>query len=310
MIKKKLTILIATYNGELYIAEQLDSILNQSFQEYMIICRDDISTDNTFSILHSYQKKYPNIIKVSQNKERLGVVSNFEKLIEDSSSEYMALCDQDDIWHKDKLRISMNALESRNQKIPLLFHSDLVMVDSNLKLLNSSFFKKRGYAFPKEKSLDIFLGRSGVMGNTMVFNKNLKNSILPFPKSLIVHDYWIALVNEAIGERISYHEALIDYRLHSNNTSFCLRKYHSKNFLDKNMTLPYQHIAREDILKEFLNRINLENKDIIITKHFIDYLDFKRTKLYIISLVFKYNFFRNGLFYKLKLIGAILWKTR
>jgi rhamnosyltransferase len=309
-MKKKLTVLIATYNGELFIKEQLDSILNQSFKDYKIVCRDDISIDNTFSILKDYQNNYPNIIEVYQNKKRLGVVSNFEKLIENSDTDYIALCDQDDIWHKDKLLISVNELNIKNNKTPLLFHSDLIMVDINLQPLNNSFFKKRGYAFPKKKSIDICLGRSGIMGNTMVFNKRLKDYILPFPKTLIVHDYWIALVNEAIGKRITYNIALINYRLHNKNTSLNLRKYSKKKFFNRDIILPYQSISREILLEEFLNRFTLDNRDVIITKRFIEYLYFKKSKFNIILYIFKYRFFRKGFFYKLKLIGAILWKKK
>ena len=308
MKQKKLTILIATYNGELYIKEQLDSILNQSFKDYKIICQDDKSTDNTFFILKKYQKKYPNIITVVQNIKRLGIVASFEKLIENSDTEYISLCDQDDIWQRDKLLISIELLERvANKETPLLFHSDLTMVDSDLNRLHSSFFKKRGYSFPQERKLDIMLGRSGIMGNTMVFNKKLKDAILPFPKSLVVHDYWIALVNEIIGKRITYNHPLINYRLHKKNGSLTLRKQSQNNFFKRNIILPYQNIEREEVLKELLSRILLEREDKIIIQSFIDYLQFKN-KIKIFFFIFKYDFFRNGFIYKLKLIGAILWK--
>ena len=306
-----LTILMATYNGEKYLEEQLESLLNQSYKAYKIICNDDCSTDSTFKILKEYEAKYSTIIKVTQNKKQLGVVSNFEKLISETKTEYIALCDQDDIWEKEKLMISIKALEDeRNLDIPLLFHCDLTLVNSNLEKVHSSFFKTRCYSFPKKRSIDILLGRSGVMGNTMVFNQKLKEKILPFPKFLVVHDYWIALMNEATGKRITYSKSLIKYRIHHNNTSAILRKSFKNKILERKITLPYQNIKREEVLKIFLTRVLLTSKEIETVRDFIQYLEFKKSKLYIIYLVITYKFFRYGFKYKLKLIGAIVWKKR
>ena len=311
----KITIVLATCNGELYIKEQLDSLLTQSFKDYRIIIGDDCSTDNTLLILKEYQVKHSNIV-ILRNRERLGVVSNFEKLIKYANSDYIALCDQDDIWHKDKLLQAFNTLEKyNNQLIPLLFHSDLQVINAQKIKLHKSFFKMRSYIFPVERSIDIMLGRCGVMGNTMMFNKALKEKILPFPKDLEVHDYWIALVNEFFGKRISFLHPLVDYRIHNTNTSNSLNKINKKRglkiFLNRNIRLPYHDIKREKVLKEFLNRFTIEEKDKNIINHFINYLSLNQyNKLYIISLVFRYNFFRQDMLYRLKLIGAILWKRK
>lgn len=300
---------MATYNGENYLREQLDSILNQSFQDYTLMIRDDNSNDDTWSILVEYQKKFDSI-NIFKNTTQLGVVANFEKLLTACSSDYIALCDQDDVWHKDKLLKSIELLEKEEKNSPLLFHSDLEVIDEGGKYLSESFFKMRGYAFPKEKNLDIFLGRSGAMGNAMVFNQVLKEKILPFPKALMVHDYWIALVNEFFGKRITYDVPLIKYRLHDKNTSSLFRTKVKKTFLNRDITLPYQNIQRELVLEEFRERFNLNKEENKIIQVFLEYLFFKKSKLYLAFMVCKYDFFRVGLGYKLKLIGAIFWKKR
>ena len=308
MINKKVTIVLATYNGEAYLREQLDSILNQSFVDYQLLIGDDCSTDDTVKIIEEYQLKYKNIYLLC-NLKSLGHVLNFENLITQVDKGYIALCDQDDIWHKDKLLEAINSLESfSDSTIPRLFHSDLLGIDSNNTTLYDSFFLKRGYAFSQKRSIDILLGRSGIMGNTMVFNQALKEKILPFPKDLIVHDYWIALVNEFVGKRITSHKSLVKYRIHDSNTSKTLRTLTKNRFLRSNIILPYHNIQREKVLEEFRERFTFKNEDLEILNVFLEYLYFKKNKLFLISLVSKYDFFRLGFGYKLKLYGAILWK--
>jgi len=308
-----MTVVLATYNGELFIREQLDSILQQSFTDFQIIIGDDASTDSTFSILKEYEERYSDIICVFQNKHRLGVVSNFEKLIERADTPYISLSDQDDIWYKDKLLNAVTKLENlHDERTPLLFHSDLCVVNDERIKLYDSFFKMRGYSFPKERSIDIMLGRCGVMGNTIVFNQALKEKILPFPKSLAIHDYWIALVNELLGKRVTYDNPLVEYRIHDSNTSNSLRDIKNSKILtkivNKKITLPYHNIQREILIEELLKRFNLVEKDRVIVNDFKEYLLFKKSKVYLIYLTFKYRFFRFGIRYKLKLIGAILLK--
>jgi len=306
-MKKKVTIVLATYNGERYLREQLDSIFRQSFLDYQLLIGDDCSTDNTVKIIKEYQLIHKNIYLIV-NSKRLGHVSNFENLIKQVDSEYIALCDQDDIWNEDKLYEAIGRLKEANKlNLPILFHSDLEGIDSENMSLYNSFFKKRGYAFSNKRSIDIMLGRSGIMGNTMVFNQALKNKILPFPKDLIVHDYWIALVNEFTGKRITSTNVLVKYRIHEKNTSKSFR-LSSKSFKRETIVLPYHNIQREKVLEEFKKKFIIRNKELEVVDIFLDYLYLKKNRLFLILSIFPYNFFRIGLIYKLKLYGAILWK--
>jgi glycosyltransferase involved in cell wall biosynthesis len=314
-VKKPLvTIIIATYNGELYLIEQLESLLNQSFKDYQILIADDASTDNTFNILKEYAEIYHNI-NIIQNEKQLGFVTNFEKLLISSETKYIAFCDQDDIWHHNKLEKAINSLENIGRDdTPLLFHSDLRVVNGEKKILFNSFFQMRGYSFSNNRSVDIMLGRSGIMGNSMVINKVLKDKVLPFPKELVVHDYWIALVNELFGQRITLDEPLLDYRIHDSNCSNSIKKITEnkllKYFFDRKLKLPYHEIKRELVIQNLLERFILEERDNVLIEKFLDYLFFKKNKIYLISILLKYNFFRVGIRYKLKLIGMILWKKK
>ncbi|MBT0883483.1 glycosyltransferase, partial [Campylobacter sp. 2018MI13] len=114
-------IIMATYNGEKYISKQLDSIINQAYKNIKIYINDDCSTDNTYSILKQYQKKYPYLINIKQNKNNIGFIKNFETLIKNCNEDFIALSDQDDIWDKNKLSKQMEIILKYDfQNTPLM----------------------------------------------------------------------------------------------------------------------------------------------------------------------------------------------
>ena len=178
---------MTTYNGEAFLSQQIDSILNQSYQDFELILCDDKSDDNTIEIIQSYIKKH-DCITLYQNRENIGVVKNIENALRRCDSDYIALADQDDIWHKDKLQLSMQKLkdiEDKHDNTPILIYSDLKMIDDTGKLLYHSYFNFRRYELSSEKSLNTILSQNGVMGNTVLINKHLKKLILPFPEHLV-----------------------------------------------------------------------------------------------------------------------------
>ncbi|MDQ7085956.1 MAG: glycosyltransferase family 2 protein [Sulfurovum sp.] len=199
-----LSVVMATCNGERFLKQQLDSIFAQTFQDFELIICDDASRDDTLVILESYRQQFT-AIKIYQNNTRLGIVRNFEKAIGLSTAPYISLCDQDDIWHKDKLTRSMEAMtlmeHSSSISSPLLVHTNLCMIDVENKVIEKSFFFFKKYNLQQEKDIAHIVGRCGVMGNTILMNRALQKRILPFPPILEVHDYWIALVNELYGKR-------------------------------------------------------------------------------------------------------------
>jgi len=286
-----ISIVLATYNGEKYIKDQLDSIINQSYKNFEILIFDDCSTDSTLDILKTYEKNY-SFIKVIKNKKRLGVIKNFEKGISFAQGDYIALSDQDDIWEKDKLLIQYNAIKNFN--IPAMVHSDLSIINSNGKQIFASFFKKKGYSFSENKALDILISRSGVMGNTIMFNKKLKDIILPFFENIPMHDYYIGVMNEIYGKRITIDIPLVKYRLHTDNIGNIRKDFFQKlkEFVFKD--LPYND--RKKFLEFLINKKDIsdyDKKEIIKFLKIIEKPNFKS--------IFFTNYYKSNFFYRLKL---------
>ena len=135
-------ILLATYNGASYLRAQLDSIFTQSCDEFMLYVSDDNSTDETYSILKEYESRYPEKMFISRSENRLGAAANFLSLLKNSDAEYIMFADQDDVWDKRKIEYSLKCMKSMEAKYgkytPLLIHSDLSVVDEELRTLNKS----------------------------------------------------------------------------------------------------------------------------------------------------------------------------
>jgi len=253
----KVSIVLSTYNGERFLKEQIESLLNQTYKNVEIIAIDDRSNDKTVEILKSYGR-----IKLYQNEKRAGILKNFEKGISLAQGEYIALCDQDDVWYPQKIEIQVKELNKFD--MPAMVHSDLEVIDEEGNLLHKSYFKYKGYDFQNTKSLETLISRSGVMGNTVMFNKKLKDLLLPIPECAPMHDYYIGVLNEIYGKRVTLKEPLVKYRLHKKNYGNV--KY-SKNLLEKiglffKEEWPYSE--RKEFLKWLLTKeIPQEDKKVI-----------------------------------------------
>lgn len=299
---------MATYNGAQYIEQQLDSILNQTYQNIHLIIADDVSTDDTFVILKKYALKYPNIT-ISRNTSRLGYVKNFEQLIANTDGKYFALSDQDDIWELNKLSVSMNAMLDKEKMFPekaIMVHSDLQVIDSDGEDLHFSYFKFRGYHFHKLNDVAEMISRCGVMGNTIVFNESLKNQILPFDLHVVHHDYWIGVINELTGIRISLKEALVRYRVHSNNASGKIKLFAKNKNNDINKLLPYRDNNRYEVLKAIFSKFELDesNKKTILI--FMKYLRANKNWLKMYPTMIKKGYFSRSFYRHSKLFGRFL----
>jgi len=205
------SILLATYNGEAYLEEQINSLLLQDYPNIEIIACDDASTDNTFEILLQFEK-YTNF-HIYRNAQNLGYIKNFEKLIELSNGDFTAFCDQDDIWHENKISALISIAEDTGCG---LVYSDAVVIDRDGNVIHSSLRKSQNIEFV-DQSFQSFYFYNCVTGCTSLARKNVIINFLPFPDGIIVHDWWIAFCFARI-DRIRYtHEKLIRYRLHNTN---------------------------------------------------------------------------------------------
>lgn len=204
-----ISVCIATFNGEKYIKQQLDSILLQLGADDEVIISDDDSKDNTRLIIAEFVDSR---IKVIRNPFR-GVVSNFENAIKHATGDYIFLADQDDVWVDNKVE---SVLKDFSQGYDLIL-SDCTMFDSATgKILHESFF-----TFNKSKRgvLKNIL-RNSYIGCCMAFNREVRQKILPFPKNIPMHDSWIGIMSELYFNVYFDPRKLIKYRSHSENASF------------------------------------------------------------------------------------------
>lgn len=208
-------VLLACYNGSRYLQEQLDSLFCQS-APFQLLVRDDNSTDNTLQILHTYKKR----LILLPTEQNLGVIGNFERLLAASSAPYLFFCDQDDLWHPQKIALSLAKIQEMEtlygKKTPCLVHTDLSVVTETGKLLQPSFWQWNGFDI-KNPSLASLLCQNQVTGCAMVINRALRNLVLPFPQKAVMHDWWCALVAALFGKIGTIDQPLIRYRQHSAN---------------------------------------------------------------------------------------------
>lgn len=202
-----ISVCMATYNGESYIKEQIESILPQLRDGDELIVSDDGSTDKTLEIIFSFECEKVKILHGPRN----GLVKNFENAINAAKGDFIFLCDQDDVWLENKVDVFKAAFENGAD----LIVSDCYVVDSKAKIINESFFLLRN---SKPGFLPNLL-RNSFLGCCMAFKAELKPQILPFPKNIPMHDWWIGLVASLYGDVAFVNQPLILYRRHGNNAS-------------------------------------------------------------------------------------------
>lgn len=210
-------VLMTTYNGEKYLQEQIESILNQTYTNIQLIISDDCSQDETKEILKKY-KNHPQV-KIYYQEHNLGYVKNFEFLIKHVEHNLYMMSDQDDIWLPQKIEKTYKKM--CDEKADLVF-TDLEIVDENAKTISKSFNKEMKKAHKINKTIGTNKFEylyNNITGCTILTKKELIDKILPFPENTkyIIHDSWIGLITSFNG-KISYlEEPTILYRQHTNN---------------------------------------------------------------------------------------------
>lgn len=214
-------IIVPTYQGALYIAELLDSLLNQTYSPIRIIIRDDGSKDNTRKILQQYAQNYPDKISVLATHHNLGIMGNYSELLNHTQSNYIFFADQDDQWLPNKVELSMQTMKKMEEQYgktkPLLVHTDLKVVDKELKEIARSFWEYTNLN-PNLVNTNRLLLQNCVTGCTMVINRPLIHKIQPIPTQAVMHDWWIALVASYFGHIQHCTQSTILYRQHGGNT--------------------------------------------------------------------------------------------
>lgn len=206
--KPAVSVCMATYNGERFVVEQLQSILNQLTQEDEVVIVDDASTDDTVTKIKSLDDSR---IRLLRNEENAGVQATFERAIRASSGEILFLSDQDDIWAPQKVERILEAFRSHPDV--MLVVTDSTLIDENGTPTSSSYFAGRGKF---HSGLWVNLVRNRFLGCAMTFRAELLSDILPFPQQReVLHDIWIGIRTSLSGHRTLYiDEPLVLYRRH------------------------------------------------------------------------------------------------
>ncbi len=215
-------VLMAAFNGERFLPEQLDSILTQTEQDFQLLWQDDGSTDETVHILAAYEDAHPDKIhRISGPDHVKSAKGNFMSLLDKSQADYVCFSDQDDRWRQDKLETTLAAMRAGEKQYgketPLLVHTDLAVVDENLAIIAPSFFQYQKLN-PNQNNLNRLLVQNHVTGCTMMINRSLALLLKMAPaKAMAMHDWWAAMAACAMGHILFLDKPTVDYRQHGRN---------------------------------------------------------------------------------------------
>ena len=218
-------VVLATHNGELFLEQQLQSLRQQKLRPTRVLIFDDGSSDSTNTILDHWQKRYPTWIHLLKTlQEQLGPTAAFNRLLLNSTAPYVALCDQDDVWHPDRLAIGIdwlqhaeaNHLKGSNQ--PLLLHSDAELIDGDGNHLSQTLWEWHRCSGQQPELIHL-AQHNTITGCTILVNRALLHEALPLPCEAIFHDHWLALVALERGDVLSCPQQLLAHRRHSRNSS-------------------------------------------------------------------------------------------
>lgn len=307
-------ICMATYNGEKYLSEQIDSILNQTYSDWILFIRDDNSKDSTGEIIQRYSLKYKEKIVWITDPSLAGgsAKKNFASVLSWVSTHYnfcyFMFADQDDVWLDSKIEKSMNLLREQEAKenIPVLVHTDLKVVDQDLTVLGNSFFAYRALD-PDRSDLRHLLIQNNVTGCTMLWNKALNELLAIQSDTVAMHDWWIALAACCFGKILVLKEPMILYRQHGNNVlgatrvntlGFIIRRLLGSNHVRKTLQMAVEQAG--GFLFCYEGRLDEEQRR---TVRLFSQL-YNHNKLVRVATVCRESFLKQGM---VQIIGELLF---
>lgn len=247
-----ISIALATYNGEKYLREQMDSILNQTVKDFELVVCDDCSSDSTLQILNDYTENDARI-KVFRNEQNLGFKKNFEKAISLCTGDYIALSDQDDVWTENHLQVLLENIGGND-----LIGANAFLCNEKAEPIGIDLLSCSKIDFLPESKDDwfFFLLHSNIFqGAACLIKKSLVQKALSIPENVKFHDYWFAIVAAANNGVAYINECILYYRQHGTNVT----ENKKWNFFEK-INYAFQkkenHFVSEqiDILEAFLQR--------------------------------------------------------
>lgn len=313
-----ISVAMTTYNGEKFLKEQMDSILNQTYKNIELVVCDDCSTDSTWTILQEYQQKDVRI-RCYKNTENLGFKKNFEKAISLCNGEFIALSDQDDIWIPEKLEVSLkNLWNEKTQSYYDIVCSDAELIDekgNSMHLRMKKDVQDIDY-IPEdsEKQFLYLLFKNFVQGSTVLGGSSFFKKNLPVPDFQGYHDWWFAQ-KAVVSNGIKYiNIPLLLYRSHSDQQTGEKEKKSLKPY-NRSKDVLYKSIQKQVcFIKSLIDVLDLSEEKKIIIQNAIRYIESKKYKdwfyvSYLIkncsSLCFTRNPLKKIMFLVQKIAGAL-----
>lgn len=298
---KKIAVLLGTYNGEKFLADQLNSLIDQTFQDFKIYVHDDGSKDETCRIINTYKEKCSDKINVIKGSSTGSPKGNFMFLMKSVESEYYMFCDQDDVWYKNKIELSYKTIQNKTGddiNMPCCTFTDLCVTDSDVNVISDSFYKFIGRN-PKNTDYINLLKKNVFVGCTMLFNKGLRDEAIKVMDidNIPMHDFWVGIIASLKGKVYFIDEATINYRQHENNNMGASKPQYSltkkiSNInkiikIKKNKTVEQRRIA-----KELVNLLEENNDKFIFFKNLSE-ISYK-SKITRLLFYYKYNLLKDG----------------
>ena len=211
----KVNILMSTYNGQQFLAEQIRSIQEQSYTDWTLFIRDDGSSDNTKEILKDFERQDSRIYLIDSDKsDNLGVIKSFHKLVNHDRADYYFFSDQDDVWLPNKLELSLKEAQNYLADLPLMVYMDLKVVNQDLKIMTESMVKSQSHHANTELVQE--LTENTVTGGVAMINHALAE-MWQETDDILMHDWYLALLASAFGNLVFIDQPGELYRQHSDN---------------------------------------------------------------------------------------------
>ena len=242
-----ISVAMATFNGEKYISEQLESILPQLGDSDEIIISDDRSKDSTLKIINEYMKSDDRIKLVTNLNQ--GVIKNFENAIKLCKNELVFLCDQDDVWAPNKVSVIKGYFKNDDKLLVIV--SDVYVTNDKLNVINDSFYKLMN----SQKGIVHNVLKNSYLGCTMAFRQITKSYFLPIPPNIGMHDMWIGISMEMFGKTQFIPEKLVYYRRHGSTVTKMNKSKFSniRNAILQRKNLMFELIKRHNIVRREKN---------------------------------------------------------
>ena len=213
----KVNILLSTYNGERFLREQVESIQAQTFTDWQLLIRDDGSSDSTREIIRDLVAQDSRISFINaDNATNLGVIKSFHTLLTYEKADYYLFSDQDDIWLPDKIATQLAEAQQQEQALPLMVYTDLKVVNQDLEVQHESMIRTQSEHANTELLQE--LTENTVTGGVALINHALAQLWTgQEPNSILMHDWYLALLATAFGKLIYIDQPMELYRQHDSN---------------------------------------------------------------------------------------------